>query len=130
MGSRAPATASIVARLFVSLQRREFVIVQFNYSVDSGSDVRACTLQMLGYRQQSPRLGADRHRWRRLWPVVVAMMMMTSPVLPYHGFMLSRFIGQDLLSPALLAAEALITPVHVHVLVRTELPPAQEAGPR
>jgi hypothetical protein len=121
---------------------------------------------MLGYRQQSPRLGADRHRWRRLWPVVVAMMMMTSPVLPYHGIMLSRFIGQDLLSPALLAAEALITPantkhstsqacttkpsdvlggselqitslsmyvsvpVHVHVLVRTELPPAQEAGPR
>ena len=57
-------------------------------------------------------------------------MSQTSTLLADHGLVLSRLVRQDLLSPALLAAEPLVTPVHVHVFVGTELPPAQEAGPR
>lgn len=58
------------------------------------------------------------------------MVRQTSPLLLDHGLALSRLVCHHLLPPALLAAKPLITPVHVHVLVRAELPPAQGAGPQ
>lgn len=57
-------------------------------------------------------------------------MSQTSTLLADHGLVLSGLVRQDLLPPALLAAEPLVTPVHVHVFVGTELLPTQEAGPR
>lgn len=41
---------------------------------------------------------------------------------------LARLVHQDLLPPALLAAEPLVASIHVHVLVRAELPLAEVAG--
>lgn len=41
---------------------------------------------------------------------------------------LARLVHQDLLRPALLAAEALVSPIHVDVLARAEVPPAEGAG--
>lgn len=41
---------------------------------------------------------------------------------------LPRLVHEDLLPPALLTAKPLVTSIHVDVLVRAELPPAQGAG--
>lgn len=57
-------------------------------------------------------------------------MRQTPTLLVDHGLVLSGLVRQDLPLPALLAAEPLVAPVHVHVFVGTELPPAKEAGSR
>lgn len=85
-----------------------------------------------GYRDWSPRRAADRRRHRRRpWPVA-EMVRQASPhaLLLDHGLVLPRLVSQHLLTPALLAAESLVTSVHVHVLVGAELPQAEGAGPQ
>jgi hypothetical protein len=55
----------------------------------------------------------------------------TSPLRPARGrhrLPLPRLVDGDLLPPALLAAEPLVTSIHVDILGRAELTPAQGAG--
>lgn len=55
------------------------------------------------------------------------MVSHASPLLA-DRLALARLVHEDLLPPALLAAKPLVTSIHVDVLVRAQLPPAQGAG--
>lgn len=50
------------------------------------------------------------------------------PLLAARRLALARLVHQDLLPPALLAAEALVSSIHVDVLARAEVPPAEGAS--
>uniref|UniRef100_A0A0A9GMJ0 Uncharacterized protein n=1 Tax=Arundo donax TaxID=35708 RepID=A0A0A9GMJ0_ARUDO len=80
----------------------------------------------LGYGKRLPRRPAT--DGRVVGAVVASLPSPLALLADHRRLALARLVHQDLLPPALLAAEPLVAPIHVDVLVGAELQPAEGAG--